>query len=127
MPRRYKMSKRLEKSYQVYERKRKEFIRKGYALADKVSRREYEDLYLDAKDAGMSNNFARRMAYDDLRLTQFRAKELYKQMNTDVRAEYDIHSIKELRGREDVHEIITYMFDMGMIPDREEFEKSLGY
>ena len=127
MARRYRLSKRLENSYKAYLRKREEFMRKGYALADAVSRKQYESDYEDAKNAGMSNNFARQMAYDDLRVTSRQSREIFRSMDEYLRNEYDIHSAKALRAAPDVHVIITSMFDLGLIEDRDEFERSLGY
>lgn len=125
--RKYKLDKRLEKSYESYLKKRKAFEDKGYALADKSSRRQYESDYYDAKAAGMSNNFARQMAYDDLRVTQSQSREIYRSMNVDIRNKYNINSFRELRGAPNVHDIITSMFEAGLIADRGDFEKSLGY
>lgn len=127
MARKYTLKKRLDKSYKAYLKKRKELKSKGFALIDKLSRYEYGELYLDAKDAGLSNNFARTMAYDDLHIKGSQSREIFRQMDYGIKEKYGIWSAKELRGADDIHAIITDMFDSGLIDNRDEFEKSLGY
>ena len=127
MARKYDLKKRLDKSYEAYLRKRQVLKDKGIALADKMSKKEYRDTYKNFKEAGMSNNFARTMAYDDMRIDRNQAREIYKQMDEVVKNKFNINSVKELRGAPNVHGIISYMFDAGLIDDRDDFEKSLGY
>ena len=122
------MSKRMRKSYDAYLRQRKRLKKKQIALADKMTYKEYKEIYTNAKETGFNtNNFARTMAHDDMIVTRDQAREIYKQMDKETKKKFNITNIKELRGSSDVHGIITHMFDMGLIPDRDEFEKSLGY
>lgn len=120
--------KRMRKSYKSYLKQRKELEKKNIALADKMTYKEYKEIYKDFKDAGEStNNFARTMARDDMRVTRSQAKEIFTRMDQDIKTEFDIQSTKQLRGNPNIHMIITMMFDNGLIDDRDEFEKSLGY
>lgn len=120
--------KRMRKSYKSYLKRRKELEEKNIALADKMTYKEYKETYEYAKEAGEStNNFARNMANDDMRVTRGQAKEIFARMDQDIKNEFDIESIKQLRGSPNIHMIITSMFENGLIEDRDEFEKSLGY
>ena len=122
------MNKRMRRSYNAYLAQRKKLREKHIALADKMTYTEYKEIYAGAKEAGIeTNNFARTMARDDMRVTRSQAREIYKQMDQETKDKYNIHSLKAMRGTNEVHGIITYMFDNGMIDDRDEFEKSLGY
>lgn len=120
--------KRMRKSYKSYLKRRKELEKKNIALADKMTYKEYKETYKYAKEAGEStNNFARTMAYDDMRVTRGQAKEIFARMDKDIKNEFDIKSIRQLRSSSDIHMIITMMFENGLIDDRNEFEQSLGY
>lgn len=120
--------KRMRKSYKSYLKQRKALEKKNIALADKMTYKEYKEIYKDFKDAGEStNNFARTMARDDMRVTRSQAKEIFTKMDKDIKTEFNIQSTKQLRANPNIHMIITMMFDNGLIDDRDEFEKSLGY
>lgn len=120
--------KRMRKSYKSYLKQRKALEKKNIALADKMTYKEYKEIYKYAKEAGEStNNFARTMARDDMRVTRSQAKEIFTKMDKDIKTEFNIQSTKQLRANPNIHMIITMMFDNGLIDDRDEFEKSLGY
>ena len=122
------MNKRMRKSYKAYLAQRKKLQEKKIALADKMTYKEYKAIHEGFKETGLdTNNFARTMARDDMRVDRSQAREIYNKMDKEAKKTYNIYSIKALRGSNDIHGIITYMFNNGLIDDREDFEASLGY
>ena len=125
----------LDKSYQSYRDMHDAYKDKGYFIAKPLSKREYKNTYKNAlslhKD---TRNWARQMANDDLAITRSRAKEVYRRLGDslegiEIKKDWGIRNAKELlyKPGSTLHEIIGAMFDDGLITDREEFNKSLGY
>lgn len=123
-----KYSKRRS-SYESYLAHRREWKDKGYAMADALTEEEYKEIFTNAKEAGASRNFARSMAADDRRVTFRQSIELNKIVkNSDVvKEKFGITDAASIRSSTKAHDIITELYNLGLIDDRAEFEKSLGY
>ena len=118
------------RSYDAYKRNREKWIFKGYALADALTEEEYKEDLKTAQEAGISKNFARSMAHDDIGITYSRARKLMSHINENevLKEEFKDFNVTTLTSNSmRAHDVISKMYSLGLIDDRAEFEKSLGY
>lgn len=117
------------RSYDAYKRNREKWIFKGYAMAEVMTEEKYKEVLKTAQETGISKNFARSMAADDRRVTFRQSIELNKIVkNSDViKEKFGITNASSIRSSSKIHDIITELYSLELIDDREEFEKSLGY
>lgn len=123
------LKERLDRSYAAYIKNRRKWEDKGYFMAEPISRKDYKYYYEDAKNRGMKN-FARTLAHDDIGITYSRARKLMSHINENevLKEKFKDFNVTTLTSNSmRAHDVISEMYSLGLIENREDFEKSLGY
>lgn len=123
------LNERLDRSYAAYIKNRRKWEDKGYFMAEPISRKDYKYYYEDGKNRGMKN-IARTLAHDDIGITYSRARKLMSHINENevLKEKFKDFNVTTLTSNSmRAHDVISEMYSLGLIENREDFEKSLGY